>query len=550
MATPITPRDTFARDMLPPRKLWPDFINLDAYHYPDSLNCASALLDAVIDEGLGDQDFIYSETTSWSYLEFQQQANRIAAVLVEDYQLIPGERVLLDSPNSPLMAACWFGIVKAGGIVVATMPMLKGKEMAVICDKAEVRLALGDEKLRDELEVAMELSAPLTHLLCYGKGELEHLMKQKSGHFEAVATAADDVCLIAFTSGTTGVPKGTMHFHRDVMSICNSFCKEVLRPRPEDIFIGSPPLAFTFGLGALLLFPMASRAKTVLLEKPTPDNLAAAIETYGATTLLTAPTAYRHILAHFDDYKLGSLQKCVSAGEPLPKATFDAWHEASGIKLIDGIGATEMLHIFISACGDEIRPGSTGKPIPGFEAKIIDENGQEVEVGEVGRLAVRGPTGCRYLGDDRQAKYVLDGWNITGDAYRMDEDGYYWFQSRADDMIISSGYNIAGPEVENALLLHPAVEEVAVVAKPDEERGSIVKAYIVLADGSRPGDDEQLAELITALQTHVKSTIAPYKYPRAIDFVESLPKTATGKIQRFALRQLESERAGAGKLSN
>jgi len=439
--------------------------------------------------------------------------------------------VLLHGPNNPMLVACWFGIVKAGGIVVATMPLLRAGELIKIVEKAKIRIALSDHRMSDEVVHAQERATALERIVRFGDDSLERMMADKEGTFEAVKTAADDVVLIGFTSGTTGVPKGTMHFHRDVLAICDTFSKHILKPQADDLLIGSPPLAFTFGLGGLTLFPMRARAATILLEKAPPAELCKAIEEYKATISFTSPTGYRFMLDAPQD--LSSLRKCVSAGETLPKATSNAWFEKTRIRIIDGIGSTEILHIFISAAGDDIRPGSTGKPVPLYEAKVVNEVGDEIPRGEVGRLAVRGPTGCRYLCDERQLEYVQDGWNITGDAYVQDEDGYFWFQARTDDMILSAGYNIAGPEVEGALMLHPAVKECAVVGWPDEKRGNIVKAYVVLRDSETPSLDE-LAEEI---QEFVKAQIAPYKYPRAIEFVSELPKTESGKIQRFRLRE-------------
>lgn len=524
-------QDAFAREGLPPKELWPDFINLEKLNYPERLNATVELLDRAVDEGHGSKPCLLSSGERWTYQELQEKVNRIANVLVNDMNLVPGERVLLRAPNNPMMAAAWFAVVKAGGIAVATMPLLRAQELSTIIDKAQVRLALCDETLKDDLERAQKQSTFLHHIRYFhSAGELERLMDRQSPVFEAVDTAADDVCLISFTSGTTGQPKGTMHFHRDVLAICDCFSKEVLQPREDDLFIGSPPLAFTFGLGGLVLFPMRVRASTYLLEQASPPNLAKAIEEVKATICFTSPTAYRMMLGL--EHDLSSLRKGVSAGEPLPTATFEAWFAHTGMKLIDGIGSTEMLHIFISSPEGEVRPGATGKPVPGYEAKVIDEDGTTLPAGKIGRLAVRGPTGCRYLNDDRQRVYVVDGWNITGDAYTMDEDGYFHFQSRTDDLIVSSGYNISGPEVEDALLTHPAVLECAVVGAPDETRGQIVKAYIILQDGYEPGDT-----LVKELQDHVKGTIAPYKYPRAIEFLDALPRTATGKVQRFRLRQ-------------
>ncbi|MBP5857234.1 benzoate-CoA ligase family protein [Marivibrio halodurans] len=540
--------DSFARDNLPPESEWPTFLlDRPEFRYPARLNCAAELLDARVAAGEGDRlCFIGPNGQRWSYADLQDKANRIAAVLTEDLGLVPGNRVMIRGANNPMFMACWFGIAKAGGIVVATMPLLRGQELAVIAEKAEIALALCDERLKEEMDAAQAQAPCLKRTVCYnGSGEkgahaeLEDRMASKSGAFETCDTAADDCVLIAFTSGTTGKPKGTMHFHRDVMAICDAFPRSVLKARPDDIFIGSPPLAFTFGLGGLATFPMRVGAASILLERLPPEELARAIERHRATVCFTAPTAYRAMLNAIERYPLKSLRKCVSAGETLPKPTFVAWREATGIRIIDGIGATEMLHIFISAVEEEIKPGATGKPIPGYEARIVDDEMNEMPVGEVGRLAVRGPTGCRYLADPRQRDYVRDGWNLTGDAYLMDAEGYFHFQARADDMIVSAGYNISGPEVEAALMSHPAVAECAVVGAPDADRGTIVKAFVMLA-ADHPGD----AAMAKTLQDHVKKVIAPYKYPRAVEFVTALPKTETGKVQRFRLRRMEEERKG------
>jgi 2-aminobenzoate-CoA ligase len=455
---------------------------------------------------------------------------------------VPGNRVLLRAPNNPMMVAAYFAVIKAGGVVVATMPLLRAKELSYPLSKARIGLALCDARLADEMEKAKAQAPELERIVYWGSmapDTLETLMA-KPGYerFTACDTASDDVCLIAFTSGTTGEPKGTMHFHRDMLAICDSYARHVLRAEPTDRFTGSPPLAFTFGLGGLVLFPLRIGASTVLLEKAGPDDLLDAIARFKITIPFTAPTAYRAMLGKLKDHDISSLRKCVSAGETLPKATFDAWHAATGVKILDGIGATEMLHIFIGSPEHEVRPGSTGKPVPGYEARILDDDGKVAKPGTVGRLAVRGPTGCRYLADDRQRKYVQDGWNVTGDTYLMDDDGYFWYQARSDDMIISAGYNIAGPEVESALLTHAAVAECGVVGAPDEERGQIVKAYVVLRAGMT-GD----AAMTRQLQDHVKATVAPYKYPRAIEFVTELPKTQTGKLQRFELRRRAAEGA-------
>ena len=477
---------------------------------------------------------------SYSYREFQQLVNRIANVLVGDLGMVAGGRVLLRSANNPMMVAAYMAVLKAGGIVVATMPLLRAKELAYPIAKAEITLALCDAKLSDEMEKARAVSPGLRRMVYWGTDApdgLDALIANASPEFTAVDTAADDVCLIAFTSGTTGDPKGTMHCHRDMLAVCDSYARNVLRARAEDRFISSAPLAFTFGFGGIM-FPMHIGASFVVLEKAGPDELLPAIERFKTTVCFTAPTSYRAMLGKRDRYDISSLRKCVSAGETLPKPTFDAWHKATGLMLMDGIGATEMLHIFISAAEDEIRPGATGKPVPGYEAKIIDNEGREVPPGKMGRLAVRGPTGCRYLADPRQKKFVQDGWNITGDTYVKDDEGYFWYQSRSDDMIVSAGYNIAGPDVEAALLTHEAVVECGVVGAPDEARGMIVKAYVVLAPGLA-GD----ADLAVALQDHVKREIAPYKYPRDIEFVAALPKTGSGKLQRFTLRQIASQAA-------
>jgi 2-aminobenzoate-CoA ligase len=441
-----------------------------------------------------------------------------------------------------MMVAAYLAVIKAGGVVVATMPLLRAKEIAYPLAKAKINLALCDHRLADEMEKARAVSPDLARVVYWGGGTpdaLEALMA-KGGYerFAACNTAGDDVCLIGFTSGTTGEPKGTMHFHRDMLATCDSYGRHVLQAQASDRFLGSPPIAFTFGLGGLVLFPLRVGAATILPDKTAPDDLLAAIAKCRATISFTAPTAYRAMLAKLSEYDISSLRKCVSAGEALPKATFDAWQAATGIKILDGIGATEMLHIFIGSPEHELRPGATGKPVPGYEARVIDSDGNEVAPGTIGRLAVRGPTGCRYLADKRQRQYVQGGWNVTGDTYLMDEDGYFWYQARSDDMIVSAGYNIAGPEVESALLAHPAVAECGVVGAPDEERGQIVKAYVVLRAG-QTGD----AATTKALQDYVKATIAPYKYPRAIEYVTTLPRTQTGKLQRFELRRIAADAA-------
>ncbi|MFO1070993.1 MAG: benzoate-CoA ligase family protein [Geminicoccaceae bacterium] len=527
--------DSFARDNLPDRSLWPDLVfTLPELRYPERLNCAVELLDRTVATGGGERPCLVTPTATWTYRQLLEQANRIANVLVEDLGIVPGNRILLRGFNEPMQVACWFAALKAGAVVVVTMPMLRAGELQKIVDKAEIALALCDARLGAELECCAQQAPVLSRVVYWGEASgdgLELLAARRPADFANVATAADDVALIAFTSGTTGQPKGTMHFHRDVLAICDCFPPHVLKARPDDMFTGSPPLAFTFGLGGLVLFPMRIGASTLLLEAAPPAQLAEAIARHRATVLFTAPTAYRAMLGLGAGAELGSLRKCVSAGEALPAATFEAWRERTGLTLIDGIGATEMLHIFISATEDAMRPGATGVAVPGYEARIVDAAGEPVPDGEPGRLAVRGPTGCRYLADERQRDYVQRGWNITGDTYLRDADGYFRYQARSDDMIVSAGYNIAAPEVEEALLAHDAVLECAVVGAPDDARGQIVKAFVVL----RP-ELAATAVLATALQDFVKARIAPYKYPRAVEFVAELPKTQTGKLQRFRLR--------------
>jgi len=530
--------DTFALSHLPPAELQPDFLfDLPELQFPPQLNCATALLDRHIAQGRGERLCIQAAGVRWTYADLADKANRIAQVLVKDMGLVPGNRVLLRAPNTPMLAACWFAVMKAGGIAVATMPMLRAKELKQIVHKAQVSHALCDLRLLDELQLAAPDCPSLSHTLCFNDGTpqgLEAAMARQPAYFSNVDTAADDTCLIAFTSGTTGQPKGTMHFHRDVLAACACWPPHVLRATPDDIFIGSPPLAFTFGLGGLLLFPMSIGASTVLLERASPPDLMQAVCDYSATVMFTAPTSYRAIAvaAGVDGLQHSSLRKCVSAGEALPAATRALWKQATGIELIDGIGATELLHIFISHDEAHARPGATGTAVPGYRACVLGTDGQPLPPGQIGRLAVQGPTGCRYLADPRQAAYVHEGWNLTGDAYLMDADGYFHYQSRTDDMIVSAGYNIAGPEVEEALLQHAAVAECAVIGVADAERGQIVKAIVVLKPGHAPTD-----ALVKKLQDFVKQAVAPYKYPRAVEFVAQLPRTETGKLQRFRLRE-------------
>ncbi len=525
--------DTFTRDSLPPRATWPEFLfTLPELQYPAALNCAAALLDRHVLEGAGASRCLVTDTETWTYADLLKRSNQVARVLVDEADMVPGNRVLLRGPNNPWLVATWFGVLKAGGVAVTTMPLLRSGELRTMAEIADVKLSVCDHRFIQDLGAA---GIPGLTSLVYG-GAAQDDLTMLAGHqpeeFENVATAADDVCILAFTSGTTGKPKATMHFHRDVLAIAETFSRHILRPNPSDLFAASPPLAFTFGLGQSVVFPLHAGAATYLMEQPSPPRLLEAVERHSITVLATAPTAYRAMLPNLGEARIGSLRACVSAGETLPKATWDAVHDACGIRIIDGIGSTEMLHIFISAAGADIRPGSTGRAVPGYVAEVQDPDGRPAPDGELGRLAVKGPTGCRYLRGDRQTTYVRDGWNVTGDVYERDGDGYFHFQARADDMIISAGYNIAGPEVEEALLRHPAVAEVAVIGAPDAERGMIVKAVVVLQPGAALGP-----EPARTLQDFVKSQIAPYKYPRAIEFAETLPRTATGKLQRFRLRE-------------
>jgi 2-aminobenzoate-CoA ligase len=538
--------DTFAQDHLPPREQWPEFVyDLPELHYPDRVNAATELLDGAVARGWGERVAIVAPGgLRWTYAELLAHANRIAHVLVEDLCVVPGNRVLLRGPNSPWMAACWFAVLKAGGIAVGSMPLLRARELTEIVNKAQITHALCDARLQEELAAARGACPTLHTVALFASAEpngVEALAAAKPSLFDSVRTAADDTALIAFTSGTTGTPKGTMHFHRDLLACCDCWPQSTLRCTADDIFTGSPPLAFTFGLGGLLLFPLRCGAATLLLEQASPDALLPAIAEHRATILFTAPTSYRAMAPRAREHDLSSLRKCVSAGEALPAATRALWKDATGIEMIDGIGATELLHIFISHDEANARAGATGKPVPGYRACVMDEAGNPLPAGQVGRLAVKGPTGCRYLADDRQRLYVQDGWNYTGDAYLIDADGYFVYQARTDDMIVSAGYNIGGPEVEGALLLHAAVAECGVVGVADAERGQIVKAFVALKAG-HVGD----AAMVKALQDFVKATIAPYKYPRAIEFVPALPRTETGKLQRFRLREWarasESER--------
>jgi 2-aminobenzoate-CoA ligase len=531
--------DTFARDNLPPFDQWPDLIlERPEFQYPEQLNIAVELTDRLVERGCGDRVALIGNGRRRTYKELTDWSNRLAHALVENYGIEPGNRVLIRSGNNPALVAAWLAATKAGAVVVNTMPMLRAGELAKIIDKAEISLALTDSRIADELVVTAKNSHFLKQVVSFDStsnhdAELDRIALDKSVKFDAVKTSHDDVALLGFTSGTTGVPKATMHFHRDLLIIADGYAQEVLNVTPDDVFVGSPPLAFTFGLGGLAIFPLRFGATATLLENASPANMIEIIETYKATICFTAPTAYRAMLAAMDNgADLSSLRIAVSAGETLPPPVFEDWTRKTGKPILDGIGTTELLHIFITNRIGDACAGATGRPVSGYEAKIVDAHMNEVAPGTVGRLAVRGPTGCRYLADARQKSYVRDGWNLTGDAFLRDAEGRFHFAARADDMIVSAGYNIAGPEVEAALLSHPDVSECAVVGAPDTERGEIVAAYVVLKP-SVIGDPL----CVKRLQDHVKAVIAPYKYPRSVSFVGALPKTQTGKIQRFKLRQ-------------
>jgi 2-aminobenzoate-CoA ligase len=530
--------DSFARDNLPPKSMWPALLASADTSYPTRLNAAQQLLDEAIQKGWGNNIALRNNEAQCTYMQLHLQVNRIANVLIHKLGLKPGNRVLLRGANHPMMAACWLAVVKAGLIAVPTMPLLRAKELTQIILKAQVQAALCDISLGDEMGLAQQVCPDLKQLAWFNASptqanSLESFLPASPATFDACDTAADDVALIAFTSGTTGQPKGTLHFHRDLLAMCDLFPRHVLKPTAADVFCGTPPLAFTFGLGGLLCFALRYGASTVLLEKLTPQTLLQAVEQHRATIMFTAPTFYRQMTPLVGSVSLSSLRTCVSAGEALPQATRLLWQQSTGIQLIDGIGATEMIHIFISSGMAADKPGSLGKVVPGYVAKIVDEQMNEVPRGTVGRLAVKGPTGCRYLADERQSNYVKNGWNLPGDTFFQDQDDYFFYQARSDDMIISAGYNIAGPEVEACLLEHPAVAECGVIGSPDEERGQIVKAFVVL----RPGYNANPATT-QMLQDFVKTQIAPYKYPRAIQWVDRLPRTETGKLQRFLLKTL------------
>jgi len=536
---PSCHQDTFSRDHLPPVDQWPDLIlDRPEFQYPEYINAARELTDRMVQKGFGDHVALVGNGRQRTYKELTDWSNRIARTLVEDYGVVPGNRVLIRSANNPAMVAAWLGATKVGAVVINTMPMLRAAELNKIVDKAEVGLALCDSRLGEELEACKSRSSHLERIVYFDgtvnhNAELDQKAMNKPVIFDVVDTGRDDVALLGFTSGTTGEPKATMHFHRDLLIVADGYASQVLGVEPGDVFVGSPPLAFTFGLGGLAIFPLRFGATAVLLEDASPRNLIKIIEQYRASLCFTAPTAYRVMLQAMDEgADLSSLRLVVSAGETLPPPIFKDWTTKTGVPILDGIGATEMLHIFISNTMDDAKPGSTGTVVQGYEAKIVDDDMNEVAIGEVGSLAVRGPTGCRYLDDERQLRYVRDGWNLTGDSFSMDESGHFHFAARSDDMIISAGYNIAGPDVEAALLAHEDVLECAVIGVDDDQRGQIVQAHVVLQAGVVADD-----ACITRLQDHVKKTIAPYKYPRSIIFADSIPKTATGKLQRFRLRE-------------
>ncbi len=545
---PSSHTDTFTRDRLPPQDQWPVFLaDQPELNYPDQVNCAAELVDRHVLAGRGDRIALHGVSDfnagggdfAWTYAQLKDKSDRIAQVLTHDMGLVPGNRILLRGGNSPMMAACLLGAIKAGLVAVPTMPLLRATELAQIMEKAQVSAALCDQLLADELQHCMTPGhashvAGLQQIVMFRSDQaegLEHRMAQQTGRFTVHPTSRDDVCLIAFTSGTTGKPKGTLHFHRDVLAMCDLFPRYILQMSEDDVVCGTPPIAFTFGLGGLLAFPLRYGARVALLEKHTPETLLQTIAKYGATQCYTAPTMYRQMATLAGQHNLSSLKHPVSAGEALPDATRQLWKQATGIEMTDGIGGTEVIHIYISSAGQYVRAGSIGQVVPGYEAQIVNDEMQPVPPGTLGRLAVRGPTGCKYLDDPRQQDYVKDGWNLPGDTFVMDPEGYFSYQARNDDMIISAGYNIAGPEVEGALLQHPAVAECGVVGMPDEERGHIVQACVVLKPG-HTGD----AAMEKALQEHVKQSIAPFKYPRKVIFLTALPRTETGKLQRFKLR--------------
>jgi len=533
--------DSFVPRHMPPRDQWPDFIN--EVSMGRDYNAAAELVDRAVEEGYGDRVAIYSPEGDWTYRELLQKSNQIARVLVHELGLVPGNRVLLRSLNNPMLAACWLAVVKAGGVVVTTIAMLRGKEIATIAAQGNAQIALCDFNLREDMQAAAELSNSLEQIVYFNapasQPSLESMLRNKPVTFDSFLSDGSDIAMIAFTSGTTGKPKGAMHSHQALLAVCETFSRQVLKPNPEDIFMGTASLAFVYGLGGLLLFPLHARAAVVLLENVKIDALLAAAERYRPTVLFTAPTAYKVLLEVADDPRLASLRVCASAGEALPPFVTQGWLDKTGVRITDGIGATELLHVFLSVQNVQDPIGSLGKAVPGYEVRVLDDNGKDAPVGEIGYLAVRGPTGCRYLNDSRQANDVVDGWNITGDTVKIDEQGFIWYQARNDGIIVSAGYNIVSPEVEGVVNQHPAVAECGVIGVPDPDRGNIVRAYVVLKEGYQPS-----TQLVAEIQAFAKQKAAPYKYPRSIKFIDELPRTATGKIQHFVLREIAKQELG------
>jgi 2-aminobenzoate-CoA ligase len=538
--------DKFVCDNIAPKNQWPEFlIDHSLRKYSKRLNCVYELLDRHVEEGRGRRAALQHSSGVVTYSQLLDRSNRVAEVLVSEFGLIPGNRVLLHGFNNPLTVAAWLGILKAGGVVVATMPMLRSQELLKVMDRAKVNIVLSDDCLLNEVEKAVADNVSCEHLCSFNttgvegkQSSLEVLMASRTGKFDNIEASWDDAAIIAFTSGTTGQPKGCIHSHKNILAISDSYARTILNPTVNDVFLGSAPLAFTFGLGASLIFPLRAGASSVLVEKSSPETFLEAISQYKVTVTFTAPTAYQRMLERTPKPNLPSLRLCVSAGEPLPTSTWHAWHKVTGIRICDGIGSTEMLHIFISSLGLDIRPGFLGKAIAPYQAKIVDSNMENVGYGEIGHLAVRGPTGCRYLADKRQQEYVKEGWNLTGDLCQMDRDGYISYQSRADDLIVSSGYKISGIEVESVLLEEPIVEECAVIGVPSRKRGHDIKAFIVIREiGSNS------TQLIENLKAFVRRRLATYKCPHSIEFVSSLPKTQTGKLKRYVLRKQQPSTA-------
>ncbi|MFZ9314779.1 MAG: AMP-binding protein [Burkholderiaceae bacterium] len=549
--------DRFVHDRLPPPTQQPQILRArPEFQFPQAFN----LTDFLFEKGSAHRgpnaplfQGLEPGSAALSYRQAAERADQIAHLVRTRLGLASGSRVLIHAPNSAETALVWLGLVKAGMVAVATMPLLRAKELGKVIRKAEIAWAVVHPALVQEVVLAAQEAPSLQQIITLGvpatempaplyAGALGDLLATKVANAVhapnppfVADTDGDDIALLAFTSGTTGDPKAVVHTHHDVAAACEAWPRAVLRPRPTDLVVGSPPLAFTFGLGGMLVFPMWAGASVYYPNtRYTPETLVQTIAQVGATTCYTAPTFYRQMVEHIPEGGLPSLTTCVSAGEALPPAIRDLWRNKTGIELTDGIGATEMFHIFISSAPEEVRAGAIGRVVPGYEAQVVDDEGKPLADGEIGRLRVRGPTGCRYLADPRQTNYVKDGWNYPGDAFRRDAEGYFYYQSRTDDMIISAGYNISGLEVESVLLTHPAVAECGVVGAPDEERGMRVKAFVVVKPDHR---DHDPVALTRDLQDYVKATIAPYKYPREIVFVQTLPRTETGKLQRFRLRE-------------